>query len=138
MFSPGSGYVMYAQALGSKAPAPAIDKTQGEASAKKKSKEPGDSGVLWKRKVPLRVVAMAKAGGVLFAGGSPDVVNPNDRWGAIEGREGGRLQAISATDGKQLAEYTLNAVPMLDGISLMPGRLFVVLEDGSMVCFGDK
>jgi outer membrane protein assembly factor BamB len=138
MFSPGSGYLMYAQSIGSKVPAPAIDKPEGEKPAKKKSKEPSDSGVLWKRKVPLRVVAMAKAGDVLFAGGSPDVVNPNDPWGAIEGREGGRLQAISAADGKQLAEYTLGAVPMLDGISLMPGRLFVVLEDGSMVCFGDK
>ena len=48
------------------------------------------------------------------------------------GQLGGRLLAVSATDGKQLAEYHLNAAPVWDSIALADGQLYISLADGTV------
>ena len=39
-------------------------------------------------------------------------------------------------DGKKLAEYTLNAAPVWDGISLANGQVYISLEDDTVQCLG--
>ena len=81
---------------------------------------------------------MVKAGNVLFAGGTPDIVPKDDPWAAIEGRAGGCLHAISASDGAIHAEYELHSAPILDGIAAGDGKLFVTHQDGTLTCFDSQ
>jgi len=88
----------------------------------------------WSIQIPLRIRAMVLAGSTLFVAGTPDVIDPNDPWSAIDGRKGGILWAISTADGKKLAEYPLNSPPIFDGIAAANGRLYISTIDGSVVC----
>jgi len=88
----------------------------------------------WSKRVPIRVRAMAVASGTLFAAGPPDVVDPKDPWAAFEGRKGGVLRAVSAGDGRRLAEYKLDAPPVYNGLAAAAGRLYLSTVDGKIVC----
>jgi outer membrane protein assembly factor BamB len=87
----------------------------------------------WERSVPIRVTALVRAGGTIFAAGSPDVVDPADPHAAWEGRKGGVVAAFAASDGKPLAEIELPAPPVWDGLAAAEGSLFVALEDGQLL-----
>ena len=91
---------------------------------------------LWATWLPIRMRAMVKAGDVLFVAGPPDELDPSDPYAALEGRRGARLAAVSAEEGKKLAEQPLDAPPVFDGLIAAGGRLYVSLEDGSIACFG--
>ena len=54
---------------------------------------------------------------------------------AFEGREGISLQAISTADGTVLATYTLDGLPVFDGLAAARGRLYLTTRDGKVVCF---
>lgn len=55
---------------------------------------------------------------------------------AYEGRQGIALRALSAEDGKVIAEYPLPALPVFDGMSAAEGCLYVSTTGGTVVCFG--
>ena len=55
---------------------------------------------------------------------------------AFRGRRGAALCLVDATDGKSLAQYKLESSPVFDGMIAARGRVFISLEDGSLVCFG--
>jgi len=93
---------------------------------------------LWAQWFPVRIRAMVKAGGLLFVAGPPDKLDPDDPYAAFEGRLGSRLLAISADDGKKLAECEVDASPLFDGLIAANGRLYLSLEDGSLACFAAK
>ncbi len=92
----------------------------------------------WSIQVPVRIQAMVVAGETLFVAGTPDVVDPDDPWAAMDGRKGGLLWAVSTTDGKRLAEYKLDSPPVFDGMAAANGRLYISTKDGSVVCFGGE
>jgi len=92
----------------------------------------------WSRKVPIRAMAMVVAGPTLFAAGTPDVVNPNDPWGAIGGKKGALLWAISTADGEKATEVKLASPPVFDGLAAANGRLFLSQQDGTLVCLKGK
>ena len=88
-----------------------------------------DGKEAWTVSSPRQVEAMILAGGVLFAAG------PVDR---LRRRPGGKLWALSATDGKRLGEYALAAAPAADGLAATRGRLFLSTHDGRVLCFGSE
>ncbi len=89
----------------------------------------------WNIFTPIRVEAMVATGGnTLYMAGSPDAVDETDPWGAIEGRQGGLLWAVSADTGSKLAELAMDSPPVVDGIIAAKGRLFISLKNGSVVC----
>jgi hypothetical protein len=90
----------------------------------------------WARKVPVRITAMALAGGTLFAAGLPDTVDEKDPWAALEGRKGGVLSVFATADGKTLAEQKLESPPVYDGLAAANGRLYLSTADGRVLCFG--
>ncbi len=92
----------------------------------------------WSTRVPVRVTAMLAAGNTLLAAGSPDVIDRTEPWAAYEGRRGGRLLALSTANGELLAEYELDAPPVLDGMAAAGGRLFVSTIDGKILCYVPK
>jgi len=75
-----------------------------------------------------RVEAIALAGNAaLFAGSVKD---------AAPDKPSGFLWIASAADGKKLAEFPLGSPPTFAGIAVAADRIFVSLQDGSLVCFG--
>lgn len=91
----------------------------------------------WNIFAPIRVEAMVAAGGsALYMAGSPDAVDKTDPWGAIEGRQGGLLWAVSTDTGRKLAEWTTDSPPVFDGLIAANGRLFMSLMNGTVVCLG--
>ncbi len=99
---------------------------------------------------PLQVRAMVLANNTLFVAGPPDLVdeeqsfnNPgdaeilkklNEQDAAYEGLRGASLWAVSAADGKKLAEYKLDSPPIFDGMIAANGRLYVVTKAGEVLC----
>ena len=123
------GYHLFATALKGSKP---------DRSAARKKKGPPRRTFLWSTYVPIRGNAMALAGDVLFVAGIPDTVDPRDPLAAFEGRKGGVLCAMSASDGTKLAQYELESPPVLDGLAAANGRLYVSCVDGSITCFSER
>ncbi len=103
----------------------------------------------WTTTVPILVRAMALAGDTLFVAGPPDVLeekslgrnNPGTskaagaQEAAFDGRAGALLWAVSAKDGKRLANYQLTALPVFDGLAAANGCLYLSTTDGRVQCF---
>ncbi|MFP6667079.1 MAG: PQQ-binding-like beta-propeller repeat protein, partial [Pirellulales bacterium] len=110
----------------------------------------------WTADVPLLVRTMVKAGDKLFIAGPPDLIDEEETFGrliardekvqkvlaeqnaALEGAQGGILRVVSATDGRNLAEYKLTSLPVWDSMAVVGRRLFLSTEDGSIVAFAGK
>ena len=88
----------------------------------------------WVSNIPVRIRAMVRTGKVLFAAGPPDLCDPEDPAGALEGRKGAVLLAFDPNDGRKLTEYELAAPPVFDGLSAANGRLYLSATDGSVTC----
>jgi hypothetical protein len=94
---------------------------------------------------------MVKAGENIFLAGPPDVLDepgaiPQYGSGkameemekqeiALEGGMGMYMLAISARDGRRLAEYRYNSLPVFDGLIAAKGRLYLSTKKGEVVCF---
>jgi len=92
----------------------------------------------WAVWVPIRVKAMVSAADKLFIAGAPDTFDAKDPLAALEGRKGGLLRAVSSADGKKLAEYRMDAPPVLDGMIAAGGKLFIATRDGKLTCWRKK
>ena len=136
VFYPGEkGYYVFAE----EADVAGTAQPEKKGKRKKGASQPNDGGVLaaalWDAWIPIRVRAMVKTRDALFFAGPPDVVDPKDPTAAFEGRKGAILKAVSAKDGKPLAELTLDSPPVFDGLIAAHGRLYLTARDGSVRCF---
>ena len=89
---------------------------------------------VWFKWVKLRITAMTLAKDTLFVAGPPDILDPSDPMSAFEGRKGVQLWAVSTKDGAKLSETKLPGLPVFDGMITAGGKLFVVLQNGSVLC----
>lgn len=93
----------------------------------------------WSIFIPVRVRAMVAAKEKLFVVGPPDVIPEDDPLAAFEGRMGSLLWSFSCMDGKKLGEVAkLSAPPVYDGLIAANEKLYMSLEDGRVLCFGEK
>ena len=90
----------------------------------------------WFKWVSVRIRGMVLSGRHLFVAGPRDIVDTDDPMAAFEGRKGALLNVHSAIDGKVLAEHKLEAPPVFDGLIAANGRLYLSLENGTVVCLG--
>jgi hypothetical protein len=74
----------------------------------------------------------------LYIAGPPDVVPKDDPMASFEGRLGGCLWVVSASDGEKLAEYELDHPPVLDGLIAAGGRVYIADMNGRLTCMGKK
>ncbi len=104
----------------------------------------------WAADLPLFARAMVLAEGVLFVAGPADMVDENEAFRGIDdpevrrrlaeqaavfaGRRGAVLRAVSAADGRTLAEQKLDACPVFDGMAAAVGRLYMTTTDGRVLC----
>lgn len=133
------GYTLFAGALDA-SKAPPKDTAKGRRGIRKRRGGRGGAGKeLWRLNIPITGKAIAMAGDVLFVAGEPmkfDAPSFKNYVAAYSGRLGGRLLAVSATDGTQLAEYKLNAAPAWDSLAVANGHLYICLDDGTVRCMG--
>ena len=86
----------------------------------------------WQEYVPVRIEALALARDLLLAAGTPDVFDPADPLGALEGRRGGVLLAIDPQTGRQRSETRLREAPRFDGMAVAGNRLLLVSREGTL------
>jgi hypothetical protein len=95
--------------------------------------------------------AMVLANDRLFIAGPRHVADEKQLWGHsnekvfqekmaeqaawLQGKYGGYLQIFSKQDGTKLAEYRLQCAPAFDGLIAAGGSLYMVTQDGSVLCF---
>ena len=91
----------------------------------------------WAAEVPQLVRAMLLADQTLWIAGPPDSRDLAEAAAGLEGKRGGLLWAVSASDGKRLSEYRLDSPPVFDGMAAAGGRLYLSLDDGRVLCLKD-
>ncbi len=110
---------------------------------------------LWEFARPeLLANAMVLAGNNLFIAGPPDVADEEKTreyvFGADDrinrqmrrqeqawlGEQGALLWAVSADTGEKLSRHKIPAIPVWDGMIAANGRLYLALDDGSVLCMG--
>jgi outer membrane protein assembly factor BamB len=97
----------------------------------------------WTKPVTIQVRAMVLTDKVLFVAGPPaDAGNGpagrDENKGALRKESPGLLMAISVSDGTELAQYQLDSSPVFDGMAAAYGRLYVSMEDGSLLCLAEE
>lgn len=90
---------------------------------------------------------MVKVGDRLIVAGPPDLgkkdanilqfSNEPEALAGFMGKKGVFLRVISATDGRNISECKLDALPVFDGISAANGRIYISLKDGTIECRGE-
>jgi len=106
----------------------------------------------WSTGVPILVRAMALAAQTLFIAGPRDLVDENGvqkrisqsrklllrQEAALAGGKDSVLWAVSAKDGRKLAEYELGSPPVFDGMAVGDGRLYLTTVGGKVLCFAAR
>ncbi len=111
---------------------------------------------LWQMKQSgILANAMVLADRNLFMAGPPDVANEENTFGFVYsgddeihrqmqaqedawlGKQGGVLTVVSAGTGEKLSEKGITAIPVWDGMIAAGGRLYMSLQDGTVVCLGE-
>ena len=97
--------------------------------------------------MPVFVRALVLADKTLCLAGPPEppesrstqlkLKAPDKAEAALLGRQGAVIRLVSAADGKELAEYKLESSPVFDGMIAARNRIYVSLENGLFVCFGE-
>lgn len=133
-----NGYTLFAGSLAKTSRSnPKAASGNRRATRKNRSRNSPVSTEMWRTQIPITGKAMAMAGDVLFVAGEPmtfDDPSFENYVAAYKGERGGRLLAVSRTNGKQLAEYTLKAAPVWDSIAIANKRLYIGLADGTVQC----
>jgi hypothetical protein len=125
-------YRLFGQTLG----------TQPADPSRRSPESPAGNRPDWTRRVPVLARAMLLARQTLFVAGPADKVNEVPHAPAavdplsesLEAIRGGRLLAVSATDGKTLADYELPSPPVFDGMAAAQGRLYLSTRMGKVIC----
>jgi len=86
----------------------------------------------WWKRIPIQVRAMVRTEDVLFVAGPNG--SPLTSQAALEGKAAASLLAISPADGEVLAEMSLPATPVWDGMAAANGNLYIALANGQLLC----
>jgi hypothetical protein len=152
-------YMLYASAKQPQMERIGADRKGQEAQPKKRgaslgSTPPRTIQTDWKQDIPVLVRAMVLAGDTLFLAGPPDLIDEpktlaafetpktqellNRQAAALEGAEGAALWAVSASDGKKLAEQKLEALPVFDGMIAAANRIYYATTDGRVIALAGR
>jgi len=154
MLHPRTRYRLYAADKNGGETPPGMEQGKKRRRGKGDGKSIGAFKVHWElESPPLLVNAMALGGKSLFVSGPPDVADETTMLGFLPGADdeinrqlkaqdeawlgmkGGLLWVLSAEDGKKLADYRLDSIPVFDGMAVASGKLLLSLKDGSVACF---
>ncbi|MFC1497604.1 PQQ-binding-like beta-propeller repeat protein [Verrucomicrobiota bacterium] len=108
-------------------------KLKGIARSKWRPDYSGTRSHLWTEKVKLIVNSMLLTSDTVYVAGEYDSLRIFES--ADEMKKGGVMMAFSRKNGEKIAEYPLDSNPVNDGMIAADGKLFVSLENGSVVCW---
>lgn len=77
--------------------------------------------------IDQQMMGVVLAGETAYLAGVPTSRDPGEK---------GELWVLDGNDGRRVQTLTLDAYPVYDGLSAAGGRLFMVTEDGGIICFG--
>jgi hypothetical protein len=97
-----------------------------------------DKSGAWEIEVPIRIKSLLATQYHLVIAGPPNILDPADPLGALEGRKGGLLLILEKEDGTVRSETRLEYPPIFNGVSAARNRLVVASEDGSVSCFATR
>lgn len=100
----------------------------------------------WSQRISVLVQAMALARNTLLVAGPVDTLRQIPHHpatvdalaAAIESHRGGRLLALSTTDGKIMADHALSSPPVFDGMAVARDCLYMSTKNGTVVCVAPK
>jgi hypothetical protein len=108
----------------------------------------------WASDVPIYVRAMALSGDLLFMAGPPDIIDEEQTFKQIAGRDasvekllaeqdqvilgksGGQMMVVNAQTGQVLHKLDLDSPPAWDGMALADEQVYLTTLDGKVLCFG--
>ncbi len=90
----------------------------------------------WSTDVKPEVRAMVLAGDLLFVAGPEGETHTS--LSAFRGEEGILLQAVSTSDGQPQSTMRLESLPVLDGLAVAQGRLYLASRNGTITCFAEN
>jgi outer membrane protein assembly factor BamB len=100
----------------------------------------------WTDKESLIVRAMVLTPDKLIVAGPPDLgqkdpavmgfKNEPAALAALRGEKGAWLRVVSASNGRELSECKLDAMPVFDGMSAASGSVYISLKNGTIQCWG--
>ena len=120
--------------LGKRRPPARKSAKKGKGKGAKTPQPKAPARYQWSAGIPVTGKAMLLADKALFIAGTPVTFPQDDLSKAYDGRMGGVLWVASAEDGRKLGELKLDAPPSWDSLAAADGKLFMSLEDGSVVC----
>ncbi len=91
----------------------------------------------WEKPLPIHVRAMVLADKILFVAG-PTIEKENGEPAPSSPSGGAQLLAVAAADGEILAKYHLEAAPVFDALAVVAHRLYLTLENGSVICMEEN
>lgn len=92
----------------------------------------------WSTELDVRPRAMVHAGDLLFLAGMPFTAGQVDLAATHKGTKGGLLSVRSASNGDKLSEHALDSPPVWDGMAAAYQRLYISLENGSLLALKTK
>jgi outer membrane protein assembly factor BamB len=132
-FRPGSGYKLYADRNTAE---PTLRPTRaGEDKGRGFTRQ---QFWKWFREVPVRVEAMVLAADRLYLAGPPDLEPEQESADAMRGLKGSRFWVVATSDGTKISEIEMEKAPVFDGLIAAFGRLYMVTQDGTIMCLGSK
>lgn len=102
---------------------------------------------LWSQTTPIFVRSLVLADNTLFLAGPPEsddlrgskltLLDGSKSEAVFLGKAGASLCVVEAEHGRQLAQHELPSAPVFDGMIAAQRQLFLSLQDGSLLCFGE-
>ena len=122
------GYLLSCRGLANTKEKSKMQKGKGK---EKETKKEGE----WSFPIPIRGKALLVGDNCLYVAGVRDRVEKKDPWGHVQGRMGGVLGLYAKSDGTKITEIPLDAAPLFDGLSAARENVFLVTEQGEVLCF---
>ncbi len=90
------------------------------------------------RESPIRARAVVLTPQTVFFAGQPNLGNSSDdAFASYQGAKGAKVVGVAVEDGAVMSELDLPAVPVFDGMASAGGRLYLSLNDGTVICLGN-
>jgi hypothetical protein len=134
------------QRLKPPAPKPAKTRAERRRQQKQRARAPATKPVYhWSKEVPIYVRALVLANKTLFIAGPTDIIDEEEifknlcdpiidkklreQTDIFEGKKGSLLHVVSALDGKNRRQYSLESPPVWDGMAAANGRLYISMKN---------
>ena len=120
----GSGYNLFAYDL----PATGNKKTNPAKKRKKSTRR------AWTTKIPIRAQAMILDKDSIYLAGATDKAS---LWTTADEKKLGQLLIHSKETGEETGRHDIDSAPVLDGLAAANGKIYLVLKNGTISCYGE-